>query len=301
MTRKPTDIKPTVRTVETESPHFAQEQQAEWLALIAQQVRRHTSGDSSSVRIEVAKELAASLAYTVKCAEEARPRSDEKQRLTLPELYDLGRQEIAHRISVGRNLYLRTLQTRLSMPNVCYHESLQELGNFFDRYDAEFFAHEIPCMIDYPLAHPTKEESGINYICDYLRRIAAENEVCLHFDSETMHQLNGLLCPGYEEMPVNLYEPVAFYALGLCMCGKEPYDLSMNEKERNRLLQSYQALTVPQRSELTMKASAELCERLNITHKNTVIYLTHTAKTLAVRMSAAEKGGSFEPLFPDLH
>ena len=301
MTKKPTDIKPTVRTVETDNAHFAQEQQAEWLALIAQQVRRHTSGDSSSVRIEVAKELAASLAYTIKCAEEAKHRSDETQRLTLLELYDLGRQEITHRISVGRNLYLRTLQTRLSLPNVCYHESLQEIGNFFERYDAEFFAHEIPCMIDYPLAYPTKEENGINYICDYLRRIAAENEVCLHFDSEAMQHLNALLCPGYEEMPVNLYEPVAFYAMGLCMCGKEPYDLSINEQERDQLLQSYQSLPLPKRSELPLKASVELCEKLNMTQRNTVIYLTHTAKTLAVRMSAAEKGGSFESLFPDLH
>jgi hypothetical protein len=83
-------------------------------------------------------------------------------------------------MQLGSRLYRRAIETKLTLNNVCYHESLKEIGAFFGRYDAEFFSHEIPCSIDYPLAHPLIEARGVDYICGWLSRIIAENEfVCI--------------------------------------------------------------------------------------------------------------------------
>lgn len=82
--------------------------------------------------------------------------------------------------------------------------------SFFKKYDPQLKPHEIPCSIDYPLAVPVSEElQGVCYVEEYLRRLATECKMLNRFAWRSTHLVLKCFCPGYRDMPVNLYEPVA--------------------------------------------------------------------------------------------
>ena len=61
--------------------------------------------------------------------------------------------------------------------NVALRDTLENIGEFFKRYDYRSMAHEIPCSIDYPLCHQVEESTpGIDYIEEYLSRLLIEIE-----------------------------------------------------------------------------------------------------------------------------
>jgi len=275
----------------------ASQQEMEYYDLLANRVRRCTSGDSSSVPVDMARELAESVAYTLACAK----REAEKRGIRLhsvSEAFSLGQNAIQQKCKLGSRLYRKAIETKLTLNHVCYHESLKEIGAFFGRYDAEFFSHEIPCSIDYPLAHPLIEARGVDYICGWLSRIIAENEFCLRFDPHAMHALHSFLYPGYEEVPLNLYEPVAFAALGLTLCGKEPYGLSMHREDQLSLFSIWQESDSRRKSEMLRSAGSDILHRFRIKDRFIANYLLHISRNLAVRMNAAADAEAFAMLFP---
>lgn len=276
----------------------ASQQEMEYYDLLANRVRQYTSGDSSSVPVDTARELAESVAYTLACAKREADRRSIRLH-SVSEAFSLGQNAIQQKYKLGSRLYRRAIETKLTLNNVCYHESLKEVGAFFGRYDAEFFSREIPCSIDYPLAHPISKAVGVDYICGWLSRIIAENEFCLRFNPHAMHALHTFLYRGYEEVPINLYEPVAFAALGLTLCGKEPYGLSMHREDRLSLFSTWQKSDSRRKSEMLRSACSEILHRFRIKDRFIANYLLHTSRNLAVRMNASSDADAFGMLFPE--
>lgn len=172
--------------------------------LLAEQAKKYTMGESTSITVETAKELMNSLWYTLSFADvTARDLWEEVEK---------GRAVIRGKLETARSLWERACLTAPEAENVFYRETLKSIGGFFDRYDVLFFAHMIPCSIDYQLLIPVPESlQGVSYVEEYLRRILTENHIMSVFEPRPVLEKS---CPLYRELCINLCEPVLAAALG---------------------------------------------------------------------------------------
>ena len=109
--------------------------EAQLLSLLAWQARLFTAGDSTSLPEETARSLLESVEY-------------------------------------GKRLWLAACERLPPVENRSMQDTLRGIGTFFRRYDVRFFAHEIPCDIDYQLAIPVEpEQKGVDYVNRYLERL----------------------------------------------------------------------------------------------------------------------------------
>ena len=106
---------------------------------------RYTKEESSSLPKELAEELLRFICYTLGPEFAALPAAP-----LLP-LYEAG---VARTENAVRACRRRWQVARLSLPktaSLSCRETLSSIGTFFQNYNARFFAHEIPCDIDYQL------------------------------------------------------------------------------------------------------------------------------------------------------
>lgn len=183
---------------------------------------RYTKEESSSLPKELAEELLRSICYTLGPELAALPVGP-----LLP-LYEAG---VARTENAVRACRRRWQVARLSLPkttSLSCRETLSSIGTFFQNYDARFFAHEIPCDIDYQLCLPVPETFlGVDYVSEYLSRLCIENDFLRLFPAERADALLMHACPDYRFRIDNLYSPVATNALGLALAGMEVRGLSV--------------------------------------------------------------------------
>lgn len=155
------------------------------------------------------------------------PAPEEGGRL-LP-VYKAGRAMLRAGTERARRLWRACRNMAVKTPAVCYHDSMgRGVGVFFDNYDVEFFAAEIPADIDYPLAVPPGGE-GLEYMEAWLGTLLLENRFCRRVNPAALHRLMQNLQPEYATLPLNLFEP-AFLAAAACrLAGEEPAALVIIE------------------------------------------------------------------------
>lgn len=171
------------------------------LKLLAARTERYTMGESSSVSVETAQALLDSIRYTLSLGREALGCSLTAlpAGLTLSNLLTTGQAEIEHRIKAGKALLAQAKTLLSDIDDGALRETLSELGQFFKCYDLWFFAHDIPCAIDYILEAPISEDlQGIDYINAYLTALIAEGRAVPLRRKEEEARLNALLAQ--EEM-----------------------------------------------------------------------------------------------------
>lgn len=169
---------------------------AELLRLLAARTERYTMGESSSVPVEKAGELLNSIYYTLEHACEAQGLNLYllPENVKLPELLLAGQAEIEKRIAEGKKLLDQALALLDMVDDTVFHETILEIEQFFKRYDIQFFAHDIPCAIDYLLDKPISEDlQGIDYVNAYLKEIIDEGEVVPLLRMQEEEKLNKLL------------------------------------------------------------------------------------------------------------
>ena len=136
----------------------------------------------------------------------------------------------------ARSLWQAACLTLPGIENQSLLDTMKSIGGFFKKYDCRFFAHQIPCDIDYQLCRPAPDSlMGVDYVIEYLRRICVENDLLRRFDPALTVRLLDLYCPDYKGLLINLYEPVAANALGLALTGGDIRKLEVSEGERERL------------------------------------------------------------------
>lgn len=169
---------------------------ADLLRLLAARTDRYTMGDSSSVPIETAGELLKSICFSLELACEAQGLNMYAlpENTKLPELLLAGQAEIERRIATGKKLLKQALPLLEGVDDLVFHETISEIAQFFKRYDMQFFAHGIPCDIDYLLDMPISENlQGIDYINAYLKEIIAEGDEVPLLRKHEEARLNELL------------------------------------------------------------------------------------------------------------
>ena len=176
-------------------------------------------------------------------------------------------------------------------------DTLRGIGTFFRRYDVRFFAHEIPCDIDYQLAIPVEpEQKGVDYVNRYLERLTLENEFLRRFTRAAMEPILRRYCPDYWGLLINLYEPVATNALGLALLGEQVQALAISPAACRRLRERFAGRTFAEIGTMLDRAALRLSGETALCGAETE-YLRAWAKRLAPRIETAARYGGMDGIF----
>lgn len=271
-------------------------------ALLRRQALLFTMDDSTSLPQETAERLYDSLSFTLTALVRARP--DSRARLLRePDLCGLlreGQALLRERTARAQQLYAQALRTAPPLENRALLDTLRGLGRFFKEYDSYYFAQEIPCDIDYPLAEPVPASlAGVDYLTAYLERLLLENDFCGRFSPAAARGALSWCCPDWRGQLVNLYENLAAPALGLCVLGKPLAALRLTDADRAALLDRLDPRAAARRTagELLLAAAEEAAHRLQLGPAGAA-YLAAAARALAVRAAVAARSGDLRGAFP---
>lgn len=272
--------------------------------LLTGRAESFTMGGSSSVRVETAQELLKSAWFVLRHGVGNDSANLRAQLLDgdYDALFSAGLKAVEKLVEDGRTLLDAALRTAVKIDNGAYRETLRELGVFFKRYHVHHFAHDIPCMLDYPLAHPVDEAlQGIDYVNEYLTRLILENDFLDRFAPGTVTALLKSASPDYKDDLLSIYETVAANALALTLLGGDIRALDVTAEDRRRLGALIADWTDEAAPLKLRAASSGLCTILDIDGEPAKEYLGQTASELHVRLKPALASGSLERVFPSLY
>lgn len=284
------------------APLTSSEQAALWerlLPLLAEQTRRYTGGESSSVPAETARLLLDSLLY---CLGLSQPPSPARARTILSgdpwaELQQ-GQARIRERMAYGQRLWQALRDSPRPVSNLALEDTLAGIAAFWKHYDPTLFAREIPCSIDYPLARPVSERlGGVDYVNRWLEHLAVELQFLDAFPPEQVIPVLERSCPDWEGLLVNLFEPAAANALGKALLGLSAPPLGFTEEERAALSVRLEQETPNRLRRLFRAAGEELAGRLGMDAPFSRAYLGDWAEGLAVRAAAVRDRGGLAGIF----
>lgn len=288
------------------TPQDIQIIQAKLWEVLSGRAESFTMGGSSSLPIETAQSLLQSACFVIHhgLGEAAEPDAV-KQNLVQGDydtLFRAGLRAIEAQVKKGEALLKAALQTALDVENVAYRETFLELGLFFKRYHYHHLAHEIPCLLDYPLACPVDEALlGIDYINEYIRRLIIENDFCGRFDPEKVALLLQSLSLHYKEDLVNIYEAVTANALALILLRGDILALDVNDRDRRRLFDMLRGWNDTDAAAGLTAVAADLCSALVINDKKAQSYLLETIPALWARLKTVTSADGLKQFFPPLY
>jgi hypothetical protein len=263
------------------------EVQAKLWTLFCRQSALKTQGDSASMREEEAAELLDSALYTLRLHLDARG-LPARTLLTeaMPALFAAAQQTLLECLRETESLYGKALRDVRTLGSHVLAETLKGIGGFFKLYDYRLYAQRLPAMIDYPLCFPVPETlRGVVYLREYLKRLLAEYELVACFSEKRAAALLFRACPGYRDMPVNLYEPVAAVVTGLSLLGGGETLLEITGAQAGRIASQIAALSRTEARALLRSAAADAGSRLPLSEASRS-YLVQAADALYPRLAA---------------
>ena len=207
--------------------------QCDCLSLLAKQTERYNSGDSSSIKVEDAQHLLASIMFTMGVGLKTYQNPDEAVEVVLNEsindLYKKGLERIERLTKSTKTLHSLITSNFLQTKNVYYKSTIVDgIKGFFKVYYPEFAAQEIHITADYPAYNQKERFLGIEFIHKYLECIYYENLFCTKFSAEDIHYLLCGYDENYEQLLFNIYEQVLIAAIGCVLSGSAVHRLEMS-------------------------------------------------------------------------
>lgn len=282
-----------------ENTFSAEERQAltaRLFALLGTQAKRYCSGESTSIPAETARELLESLLHTLRLAlsEDGRP---ERELLTagLEPLLRRGQTVLQEKTAAAQRLWERACLTAPRLRNVYFEETLTEAGRFFRRYDLWYFAHRVPCALDYPLCLPPPETlRGVSYLEAWLRALCAENELLGRLPAAQAEALLERRCRNYREYPLNLCEPPMEWVLGTALLEQASPAAEISAADAESLRRKLEACgDLPAALD---RAAGGAAVRLGVS-REAAAYLRGIAAALVPRLESALAAGTETAVF----
>ncbi len=242
------------------------------LDLVKDQVRKYTSGQSSSVPVEIAEKIMASALFCVDTSllAETSPEKSLEKLLSkpLPEIYSQGLAQLRGCLQETRRLYQQTRSNRVELPLLAYNYTLDvAIPDFLSHYDPDYAAHEIPASIDYQLACQVTGK-GVFYIQAYLERLFLENRFCALFP---VHDLQILLENygrvyriDYPEYLLNIFEIVLANSLFSSALGYDRRNLTIHIDQIRRVSRQLLPLASSEIAAVLELALQRLCDELEL-------------------------------------
>ena len=210
--------------------------QFECLELLIYKTERYNSGDSSSIRIEVAENIMISNLYTLgiwlKSFQYADDAVKALKETKVRDIYNHGRNRIDNKIKCARHIHKMVMQNMIYTENYTYSSTVVDgIKGFFKIYNPDFEAQEIHITVDYPLCNKMENLVGIEFIQRYLESIYYENMFCCYFSTDNIHHM---LCGydiGYKDLIINIFEHVLTTAIGCKLSGIDAVNLNISEDQ----------------------------------------------------------------------
>ena len=259
------------------------------MPLLHRQTEKLLQGDSTSLRVEVAEELMASIRFTLRfyCTENKLPCRMLLQ-TDLPILFAKAQAQLLAVLKDAQTVYRRMAQSIRLLGSRSLADTLHGMANFFARYDARLFAHASPGDIDYQLCHPIPESvQGIQYIRAYLMHLAMEDALLSRLDETRTVRLLRRVNPLYGELLINLYEPVAQQVTALAFLGSGVTLLEVTHAQGAWLAEKLTATPKAEAVQLLLQAALAACARLGLETDAQRQYLMAAAETLYPRIAAS--------------
>ena len=243
--------------------------QFDCLSLLEKQTERYNSGDSGSVRVEVAQNLLASIMFTIGVWLKTYPSPDEAvaamQKEGMYVLCQNGRGRIDRLIKSAKMIHSAITGNLAQTENVFYRSTIVDgIKGFFKLYYPEFAAQEIHITADYPVHHLMERLLGIEFIKKYLECIYYENLFCAQFPAEHVHHLLYGYDEHYDQLLFNIYEPVLSAAIGCILSGGDVHRLEMAPSSIRILSDLFRGQTRIEIEEILMEGVDQLCALLGL-------------------------------------
>lgn len=265
--------------------------------LLQRQVQHYTMAESSSVPVEVAQELLKGVndligqgLYGEKDPQEQLLRGD------LDQVIQRGLERVNRQVQEGLKLYQYVCAHPPVVTNRAYRETVANILAFFRTYQPQFMPHMIGCTIDYQLFLPVREGlEGIRFLHCYLTHLAAENRLLNCFDRGAVERVLNAAASDYEDLLLNLYEPVFQNALGRCLLGRDVLELSITAEEREELHRRLSPLSADELRRGVEQGAWELAKTFQV--PALAGYLRRSAGEVLPRLQVALEHDSLEGIF----
>ncbi|WP_303866225.1 DUF6179 domain-containing protein [Acetobacterium wieringae] len=260
------------------SPKESERIQLECLKLLADSTERFTRGQSSSIRVEIAQGIMASNLFTIGIYLKSLPDLDTAifhiQNEPLEKLYEYGLAVLKRKINVAHYFYNRVCKSKLKTANQAYNITIdQGFKPFFESYEINFHAHEIPSDIDYQLIHPVTDLAGVEFVIKYLENLYYENLFCSYFDADTIHEVMSGYDPSYKYLLDNICAQVLQNALGCQLLSAPPDRLDFSPADLNALDKKLKNHSQAELQTQLETAVRELVTDLKLTNRSLKKYL----------------------------
>jgi hypothetical protein len=271
-------------------------------SLLEIRVKRYTMGESSSIPVEKAQDIYESICFCIgvylKSSENYNEATKQLKETDIQSLFEKGQLEVKRKMAIGQKLYSMAISSKINIQNDSYNDTLKEIKTFFQKYDYNFMAHEIPCSIDYQLCIPIEDTyKGIEYINEYLRRIIIENEFCNRFDEKNIISLLKVYCPNYIEQLINIYDPILTNAIGRAIVGGNITNLNITALDRIKIETYFFDWTEEEATLQLIKAVNKICHRMAIKNIASKEYMLNSVKELYARIKSVICIGNLENIF----
>jgi len=279
--------------------------QIQCIEFLAYKCERYNSGDSSSIRVEIAESIMKSNLYTIgiflKSLLDVDSTALQLKTETISEMYQKGRKIIDTKFRTTKHIYLMMQKNKIDNPNYTYNATIADkgIGIFFNTYNLDFEAHESPASIDYQICNPVDDLVGVEFIQKYTGNLLCENQFCRYFDSTIIHHLLCGYNDKYENLLINIFEQVLTTALGCIMVGQDPISLNITQEDicilRINLNMSVKELTATVRL-----AYNRLVSLLDIKSPSVKTYIEMSLPKVTINIFNAVKFDTISNVFPPL-
>jgi hypothetical protein len=277
--------------------------QMQCFKFLAYKSDRYNSGDSSSIRVEIAESIMKSNLYTIGLYLKSLPDVDfavnELKSTAIPEMYDKGRKLINVKFHAAEHLYRLAQKNRIATLNQSYNETLNDIGigTFFKLYNADFESHEAPASIDYQLCSPAADLAGVEYIKRYLESLYIENEFCRNFSEVDIHRLLLGYDENYQALLINIFEHVLIAAIGCSLSNIRALELSIT-KEKVQILQNEMSKYTDRLLIMIInKALEKVMEELKITDPSLAGYIKKCMPKVIENITQAVRTDNLDKVF----
>lgn len=275
--------------------------QLDCLVILSKKTERFNGGDSSSIPIERAQDILASVIFTVGVALKTHSNADDAVSallsLGVETVYEMGRKRIDRLVTQAKMQYKLLVGHLLKTGNTFYSSTITEgIGGFFKLYDPDFAAHEIHITADYPVYNSTNRLLGIEFIKKYLEQLYYENLFCTFFSVEEIHHLLLGYDKSYENLLFSIYEVVLAASLGCVVSGSNTAKVEITAEKLAFLYNRFKGKSRDEICEILGNALLKLGEILGFS-ENLTDYAENSLSRLGEAVEMGIKAGSLEGIF----
>lgn len=262
-----------------------------------------TGGDSTSVPMETAEQILLSIRYCLNGYRKMSLAQGPDKNMLLPKesvetCFQKGLKIEEGNIQAAKALLACLQSSMLTTANIAYRDTLLHgIPLFFQQYDVQFAAHLDGGSIDYPLAAPVTELSGIEAMLEYLTRLQIEADFIGSFTSEAIEALLRAYSAEYEALLVNIFELVMHNALGLQMLGKAYDTLCLTQPDAALLNSKLSRLTDKEMQATVRSSLTEVLQGMQLTDAQHVRYYEAGALSFCAQLRQRLTFGTLEGLF----